>query len=188
MHQPQFRRKRGVILTPKGWKKLQEAKAEAEREKKPSNRYTLEDLRERTELAVDTLHRVNTCSVAVDKQTLIRYFSAFNLCLESDDYYWPEAQPQTPKGDKRPELPPELPGGQVPLNSAYYVERPPIESRACEAILQPGTLIRIKGSKLMGKTSLMARILERARKQNYRTVVLNFQLPDEKVFTNLDRF
>jgi hypothetical protein len=40
----------------------------------------------------------------------------------------------------------------------------------------------------MGKTSLMARTLERARKQGYRTVILNFQLPDKKVFTNLDRF
>jgi len=178
------------MLTSQGWNKLQEAKSEAEEEENAGYRYTLEELRERTNLSVDTLHRVNTCSVTVDKQTLMRYFSAFNLCLESGDYYWPESQPQpqTPKGDKKSELPPELPGGQVPLNSAYYVERPPIEYRACEAILQPGALIRIKGSKLMGKTSLMARILERARKQGYRTVILNFQQPDEKVFTNLDRF
>ena len=185
MHQPKFRRKRGVILTPQGWNKLQEAKSEAEFQENSGYRYTLEELSARTDLAVDTLLRVNTCSVAVDKQTLRRYFSAFNLRLESSDYYLPEAQTPEVESD---DVEPELPGGQVPLNSAYYIERPPIESRACEAILQPGTLIRIKGSKLMGKTSLMARILERARKQNYRTVVLNFQLPDEKVFTNLDRF
>ncbi len=185
MHQPKFRRKRGVILTPQGWNKLQEAKSEAEFQENSGYRYTLEELSARTDLAVDTLLRVNTCSVAVDKQTLRRYFSAFNLRLESSDYYLPEAQAPEVESD---DVEPELPGGQVPLNSAYYVERPPIEFRACEAILQPGTLIRIKGSKLMGKTSLMARILERARKQNYRTVVLNFQLPDEKVFTNLDRF
>lgn len=54
--------------------------------------------------------------------------------------------------------------------------------------MQPGALIRIKAPRLMGKTSLMARILERARKQGYQTVVLNLKLADEKVFTNLDRF
>jgi hypothetical protein len=185
MHQPKFRRNRGVILTSQGWNKLQKAKSEAEFEENSGYRYTLEELSERTNLSVDTLHRVNTCSVTVDKQTLMRYFSTFNLKLEPDDYYRPGSQIKDVESD---DVELELPEGQVPLGSVYYVERPPVESRACAAILQPGALIRIKGSKLMGKTSLMARILERARKQGYRTVILNFQLPDKKVFSNLDRF
>lgn len=47
----------------------------------------------------------------------------------------------------RPPLPvaePELPEGQVDLASAFYMERPPIESRCYEAIAKPGALIRIK--------------------------------------------
>ena len=52
----------------------------------------------------------------------------------------------------------ELPRGQVPLNSPFYIERPPTELICFEEILQPGALIRIKAPRQMGKTSLMARI------------------------------
>lgn len=83
---------------------------------------------------------------------------------------------------------PELPVGQVPLTSSLYVERPPIESRCYQEILQPGALIRIKAPRLMGKTSLMAKILSEARKHGYQTVPLSFQLADKAVFTNLDTF
>lgn len=82
----------------------------------------------------------------------------------------------------------ELPGGPVPLDSAFYIERPPIEERAYKAISQPGNLIRIHAPRQMGKTSLMARILHQAREQGYRTVTLNFQLAARNIFTNLDRF
>lgn len=89
-----------------------------------------------------------------------------------------------------PELPliPELPEGQVDLASAFYVERPPIESRCYETILQPGSLIRIKAPRQMGKTSLMARILHRASLCGFQTVALSFQLADAKVFADLDKF
>ncbi|MEG3922320.1 AAA-like domain-containing protein [Microcoleus sp. T3_A4] len=187
MYQPKYRRRRGVILTPQGSSKLQKAKSEAEFKENCGYRYTLEKLSDRTGLAVDTLLRVNNGSTTVDKQTLKRYFRAFNLILEQSDYSWPETQIKEVEPD-RVDVKPELPGGQVPLDSAFYVERPPIESRTCEAILQPGALIRIKAPQLMGKTSLMARILERGRKEGYQTVVLNLKLADEKVFTNLNRF
>ncbi|MBG1269865.1 AAA-like domain-containing protein [Nostoc sp. WHI] len=83
---------------------------------------------------------------------------------------------------------PELPEGQVDLASAFYLERPPIESRCYEAILKPGSLIRIKAPRQMGKTSLMARILYQASQQDYLTVPLSFQLADGKVFADLDKF
>jgi hypothetical protein len=82
----------------------------------------------------------------------------------------------------------ELPMGQVSLNSGFYVERPPIEERCYQEILQPGALIRIKAPGLMGKTSLMARILAHARQHNYQTVTLSLDLADNGVFSNLDRF
>ncbi|MFB2919965.1 MULTISPECIES: AAA-like domain-containing protein [Aerosakkonema] len=89
-----------------------------------------------------------------------------------------------------PELPqvPELPEGQVDLASAFYVERPPIESRCYETILQPGALIRIKAPRQMGKTSLMARILHYASQSGCQIVPLSFQLADGKVFADLDKF
>ena len=42
------KRNRGVILTIKGWNKLQAAKNEAEFEENDGNRFTLEELRDRT--------------------------------------------------------------------------------------------------------------------------------------------
>ncbi len=203
-------RRRGVILTHQGWNKLQTAKSEAESQENFGNRYTYETLSERTGLSVDTLNKLFSGSTGVDKQSLKRCFSAFNLAVECSDYYYPEPQREEVKvsdvlanknsghlsvslGGNVPEpiatyVQPELPGGQVPLNSAFYVDRPPLESRCCETVSEPGALIRIKAPKLMGKTSLMARILACARKQGNRTVVLNFQLADENVFTNTDRF
>nr|WP_255699520.1 AAA-like domain-containing protein [Tychonema sp. BBK16] len=83
---------------------------------------------------------------------------------------------------------PELPGGQVDVASQFYVERHPIEERCYQTILQPSALIRIKAPRQMGKTSLMARILNHASCQDYRTVPLTFQLVDKTVFANLDKF
>ena len=83
---------------------------------------------------------------------------------------------------------PELPSGQVRLASAFYVERVPYETQCYKEILQPGSLIRIKAPRQMGKTSLMARILYQAREQGYRTVPLSLQHADTGIFTNLNQF
>jgi hypothetical protein len=85
-----------------------------------------------------------------------------------------------------PAAEPELPPGKP---TDIYIERPPIEQRCYDAILNPNTaLIRIKAPELMGKTKLMARILYKAREQNYRTVPLSFKIAEEKIFTDKDLF
>jgi hypothetical protein len=104
-----------------------------------------------------------------------------------------ELQTVTPVGERldQPPLPvaePELPEGQVDLASAFYVKRPPIEERCYEAIAKPGSLIRIKAPRQMGKTSLMARILQQAEAKDCLKVSLSFQLADGKIFADLDQF
>jgi AAA-like domain len=98
--------------------------------------------------------------------------------------------------DNRPEDPPlpvaepELrrePSGSVMLTSGLYVERPPIEVDCFEEVLQPGALIRIKAPRQMGKTSLMARILDHAKAQGCQTVGFSFQRTDSECFSNLDQ-
>ena len=76
----------------------------------------------------------------------------------------------------------------VPLNSPFYVERPPVESDCFEAIAQPGALIRIKAPTKMGKTSLLDRIIEQADKKGDRTVRLNLLQVETAKFSNLDSF
>jgi AAA-like domain/TIR domain len=83
---------------------------------------------------------------------------------------------------------PELPGGQVDLESKFYVDRPPTEETCYETILKSGALIRIKAPRQMGKTSLMSRILRHAANADYLTVPLSFQLADAAVFGDLDKF
>ncbi|MBD6619774.1 hypothetical protein FNW02_29170 [Komarekiella sp. 'clone 1'] len=85
----------------------------------------------------------------------------------------------------------ESPVGLIPLDSALYVERPPVESRCYEEITRDGALIRIKAPSQMGKTSLMVRILAHAKQQNpdkVRTVALSLQRAERCIFNDLDKF
>jgi AAA-like domain/TIR domain/CHAT domain len=106
------------------------------------------------------------------------------------------SEPVIPYEDSpdQPPLPvaePELyrePGGSVPLSSGLYVERPPKETDCYREIVQPGALIRIKAPRQMGKTSLMARVLNHAKEQGYQAIPISFQRADNKLFTDLDQF
>lgn len=79
-------------------------------------------------------------------------------------------------------------GGQVPLDSPFYVERPPIEVRCYEAIVKPGALIRIKAPRQMGKSSLMLRILNYAVEQGYQSASLDLQSAGGQMLSSLDQF
>lgn len=68
--------------------------------------------------------------------------------------------------------------------SDFYIERIPYESQCYEEILKPGCLIRIKAPQQMGKTSLLERVLSRARNSGYQTLTIDFQLADSTVLTD----
>jgi AAA-like domain/TIR domain len=82
----------------------------------------------------------------------------------------------------------EEPSGQVPLDSSFYIDRPPTETRCYEAILKPGALIRIKAPRQVGKSSLMIRILNEARRKGYQATWLSLQRADASALDNLDGF
>ena len=100
--------------------------------------------------------------------------------------------PQTHKMDQLPHAlqprPPNAPGGQMPLDSVFYIDRPILESLCYEAIRQPGAMVNIRAPKQMGKTSLMTRIRAYANTQGSHTVSLNLQLADAEILQNLERF
>lgn len=79
----------------------------------------------------------------------------------------------------------EFPTGSVPIGSPYYIQREPYESHCYQLISQTGALIRIKGPRQIGKTSLMTRIVSQAK--DYPAVVLNFQQTEQNILTDLDR-
>ncbi|NES19417.1 MAG: serine/threonine protein kinase [Symploca sp. SIO3E6] len=187
MNRAKSKRRRGVVFTSEGLAKFQEAKSRAEFEENSGKRYTLEELSNCTGLAIDTLMKVLQ-GKKVDKQTFHCCFQAFNLVLEDSDYCYPEdiEELNPTQAASNPKL--EFPEGQVPLNSIFYLEQPKIETECYRAIVQPGALVRIKAPRRMGKTSLMARILDQVAELDYRTVPLSLQLAERCAFQSLDKF
>jgi hypothetical protein len=81
-----------------------------------------------------------------------------------------------------------FPEGVVPLDSPFYIERAEVGPLCYEAVLQSGSLIRIKAPNLMGKTSLLFRLLAHAANHSSKTVYLDFRSVDRSILTNLDKF
>jgi transcriptional regulator with XRE-family HTH domain len=87
-----------------------------------------------------------------------------------------------------PNAPLEWPEGQVPLNSQFYIDRPPIEEQCQRALAQSGSLVRIRAPRQMGKSSLLLRIAHWAHNQGDRALSLNLQLANRRVFNSSDTF
>ncbi len=87
-----------------------------------------------------------------------------------------------------PLIPCQFPITPLPLNSPFYIERPPIEQSAWAQIKQPGGLVRIKAPRQMGKTSLILSLLANATAEGYQTVRLNLNQADAAFLTNPDKF
>ncbi len=186
MPQPQklqpAKRKRGILLSPKGWQRLQAAEQQSmDRDSSQSKGYTLQELSDLTGLSSNTLARVRGRKIAVDQQTLEAYFRTFDLQLMPEDFADSDAVSFLGKY----QVPPS---GQLPLESRFYIERPPIETLCLDGISQPGGLVRVKAPRLSGKTSLTARTLMLAREQGLATVILSLRLADSQTFSNLQRF
>ncbi len=74
-----------------------------------------------------------------------------------------------------------MPDKPEEVDSPFYIERHrikrcSIESECYEAIERPGSLVRIKAPKKMGKTSLIKRIQAKANENNYISQYLKFDL------------
>ena len=80
-----------------------------------------------------------------------------------------------------------FPEGSVALNSTFYIDRPRTESVCYETVAKPGSLIRIKGAKWVGKTSLVNRILQQGRTLEYKVVYIDFDSVERAIAGNLDK-
>jgi transcriptional regulator with XRE-family HTH domain len=87
-----------------------------------------------------------------------------------------------------PDTSPCYPNGAVPLGSPFYLERTPFEAQIDREIRKPGALVRIKAPREMGKTSLLLRVLDSAKRLGYRTVSLNIDQVDAATLSDLNLF
>jgi transcriptional regulator with XRE-family HTH domain len=79
------RRERGVVLTAKGWQKLQQAMQAAEIEQNWGQRFTREQLSERSGLSLQTITRILKREEAVDRQSIEYFLRGFELQLSQGD-------------------------------------------------------------------------------------------------------
>ncbi|MGE0887496.1 MAG: AAA-like domain-containing protein [Blastocatellales bacterium] len=83
-------------------------------------------------------------------------------------------QPVSDRHDREPIAKLESVGGAVPLDSQFYIERT-TDQEFHEAIARQDSLVLVKGARQVGKTSLLARGLQRARENGAKVVLIDFQ-------------
>ncbi|MBP0014773.1 MAG: AAA-like domain-containing protein [Roseofilum sp. SBFL] len=81
----------------------------------------------------------------------------------------------------------EVPGDRLSLDSELYISRP-IEQLAFQILSHAGGVLSLVGSRKMGKTSLMIRLVHRARQENLTVVPLSLEQVDPQFLKNLDQF
>ncbi|MBD2342547.1 AAA-like domain-containing protein [Anabaena subtropica] len=194
LHQTKSKRKRGVVLTPTGLQRLQEAILAWEILENKGDRLTLEELSRQINISAKTLSRLWSLSASIDQKTLKLCFSAFNLEINEEDYTLLNQENETEisgflseSSSIQVENHWSYPNGAVPLDSPFYVERPPIEELVYQQVTQTGCVIRIRAPRQMGKTSLVLRVCAFAKTQKYHTVHIKCSQIDSQCFTDLNK-
>ena len=85
-----------------------------------------------------------------------------------------------------PVAPLEIPRGAVRLESKFYVKRKH-EDIFIQFVESPAALLRIRGPRQYGKTSLLTRVIAHADQLNYTIIAIDFQEIDEATMTDLDQ-
>ncbi|ACB53450.1 conserved hypothetical protein [Crocosphaera subtropica ATCC 51142] len=79
------------------------------------------------------------------------------------------------------------PSGSIPLDSPCYLKRADLEDQINQEIIKAGALVRIKGPREMGKTSLLLRNLDYARQQGYYSVNLSLEQAEAAILKDLNK-
>ncbi|HKP12141.1 MAG TPA: AAA-like domain-containing protein, partial [Blastocatellia bacterium] len=82
------------------------------------------------------------------------------------------------------DLPP-TPGGALPLRSPFYIPRP-TDDEFFNAITRQDSIVLVKGARQVGKTSLLARGLQKARDRDATVILIDFQQFDASTLETAD--
>ena len=82
----------------------------------------------------------------------------------------------------------EMPEGTIGRESAFYVERPGVDNVALKAAEKQGITITIKGPRQVGKSSVLLRVRDAARKQGKMVAFLDFQLIEQSTLSDQKLF
>lgn len=82
----------------------------------------------------------------------------------------------------------DFPSGPLSLDSPFYISRPPIEELAYQEISKPGSVLRIKAPRHTGKSSLILRLINRAKELGAKSIILDLQQVPEEYLQDLNKF
>lgn len=169
-------RRRGVVLTPQGQAKLNAARRQVEQDENFGQRFTLEELCDRTQLSLKTITKVLEAKTTVDRQTLEAFFCAFHLTLDRADYGFPGTtsdehlpNPQfsnTPSSTPDSRLPtlhapfPVTSWGSAIDVSHFYGREPELATLKQWILADRCRLILLLGMGGMGKTALSVKLAQ----------------------------
>lgn len=145
------RRNRGVILTFKGWNKLQSAIQKDSEE----NNLTLEELSDCTYLSINTVSKIQGRLKPVDRRSLRSMFDYFNLELTKFDYTKP-----LPKADKLEARDAYLKydWGEAPDTSVFYGRLRELTQLQYWILEEQCRLVTLLGISGMGKSILAVKL------------------------------
>ena len=160
MNRQKPRRNRGIILTREGWQKLQNARLESEFQEKFGDKYTLEELSDRTGLTSVTITRVLAREEGVDKRTLVQLFQAFNLKLNQSDYSQPNLDFEKFEGAIAPS---RQDWGEATDVSVFYGRTEELVRLEQWLLNERCRLVVLLGMGGIGKTSLATKLAEQIK-------------------------
>ncbi|MBD2449631.1 NACHT domain-containing protein [Nostoc sp. FACHB-152] len=186
------KRKRGVILSLPGMKKLQEARHQVEILENDSARFTLEELSYRTQLAPFTVSKVLARTEGVDKQTLEYFFRAFGLELTANDYVRAGVQGSRGEGEECVTQNSQLTAdwGEAVDVSIFFGRTEEVSKLEYWIINERCRLVALLGMGGIGKTSLSVKLAQQIQEQ-FEFVVwrsLRNSQPLEELLANLLQF
>ncbi len=151
MSQVKKKRTRGVVLTPKGLKKVKAARFKLEYKANFGERYTYEKLGELTNLDLNTVKKILAGTQGVDKRSLEKFVLAFELELTKEDY-------TKPNPTKRQDW-----GSAVSIDHFFGREKE-IETLTTWLIEDRCRIVALLGMGGMGKTTLSIKLAKQIGK------------------------
>jgi hypothetical protein len=182
----QNRRSRGVILTLKGWDKLQAAKAKAELTEHTQDGFTLEELSSRMVLSLHTVSRIQGRLEPVDKSSLQSAFAAFGLELCKEDY----TRPSAPDELEVRRACPHYDWGEAPNVSVFYGRSTELVQLREWVLEEQCRLVALLGIGGIGKSSLAVKLGLQIQTE-FEVVVwrsLQNAPPVEEILTSIQQF